>query len=129
MANSITLKAQFTVCAHTLYSAWLNSEEHAKMTGGEAEVSDQIVGEFSVWDGYITGKNIFLGQDSEIVQTWRSTEFSESDPDSELAVRFKDVDGCCELSLLHTNIPDGQPDYKKGWEEHYFTPMKEYFSE
>ena len=127
MSVSCEIKQQFPVSASMLYSAWLNSEEHAKMTGGEAEVSNSEGGEFSVWDGYITGKNVSLLADSEIVQTWRSTEFKDSDADSELVIRFKDNDKGCELTLIHTNIPDGQPDYEKGWQDHYFVPMKEYF--
>ncbi len=127
MAISITLKEQFSVSAATIYAAWLNSEEHAKMTGGEAEVSNSEEGSFSVWDGYITGKNVSLVIDSEIVQTWRSTEFKDSDADSELTVRFKDNADGCELTLIHSNIPDGQPDYEQGWEDHYFVPMREYF--
>ncbi|MFT6209654.1 MAG: activator of HSP90 ATPase [Bacteroidia bacterium] len=127
MATLITLNEQFSVSATKLYNAWLNSEEHAKMTGGEAECSDVVGGLFSVWDGYITGKNLSLVVDSEIVQTWRSTEFKDSDADSKLTVRFKNNQEGCELTLIHQNIPDDQPDYEKGWEDHYFVPMREYF--
>ncbi len=127
MATSIHIKQQFPVDATRLYNAWLNSEEHANMTGGEAEVSNTENGTFSVWDGYITGKNVRLVTDTEIVQTWRSTEFKESDADSELTVKFKNNDKGCELTLIHTNIPDGQPDYEQGWEDHYFAPMRDYF--
>lgn len=127
MPTQIKIKQQFPVSASTLYHAWLNSKEHAQMTGGEANVSNSEGGKFSVWDDYITGKNVSLKTDSEIVQTWRSTEFKESDPDSELIVRFKDNENGCELTLFHLNIPDGQPDYEQGWEDHYFVPMREYF--
>jgi len=97
------------------------------MTGGAAECSDVVSGLFSVWDGYITGKNLLLVVDSEIVQSWRSTEFKDSDEDSKLTVRFKDNQEGCELTLIHENIPDDQPDYEKGWSDHYFVPMREYF--
>jgi hypothetical protein len=34
-----------------------------------------------------------------------------------------------KVSLVHTDIPDGQGEnYKKGWDEFYFTPMHTYFS-
>jgi len=127
MPTSITLKQQFPVSAKKLYCAWLNSEEHAEMTGGEAECSDVVGGSFSVWDGYITGKNLSLVADLEIVQTWRSTEFKNSAANSKLVVTFKDNEDGCELTLIQTKIPDGQPDYEQGWEDHYFAPMQEYF--
>jgi activator of HSP90 ATPase len=128
MATSINIKQQFSVSATKLYSAWLNSAEHAKMTGGEAECSDAVNGLFSVWDGYITGKNLSLLSDSEIIQTWRSMEFKDSDADSELTIKFVNNQDGCELTLIHTGIPDNQPDYEKGWEDHYFAPMRDYFS-
>lgn len=98
------------------------------MTGGEAECSDAVNGLFSVWDGYITGKNLSLLSDSEIIQTWRSMEFKDSDADSELTIKFVNNQDGCELTLIHTDIPDNQPDYEKGWEDHYFAPMRDYFS-
>ena len=127
MAVSITLTQQFPVSATKLYNAWLNSKEHAKMTGGDAEVSDIEGGDFSIWDGYITENNVSLVVNSEIIQTWRSTEFKDSDADSELVIRFKDNQKGCESTLIHSGIPDGQPDYEQGWEDHYLAPMREYF--
>jgi hypothetical protein len=38
------------------------------------------------------------------------------------------TDGC-ELTLIHTNIPEAQTQYKQGWIDNYFTPMKNYFAE
>ena len=127
MLTSITLKQQFCVSAKKLYCAWSNSEEHAEMTGGEAECSDVVGGSFSVWDGYITGKNLSLVANSEIVQTWRSTEFKDSAANSKLVVTFKD--NGCELTLSQTKIPDEQPDFEQGWEEHYFVPRRKYFGD
>jgi activator of HSP90 ATPase len=34
-----------------------------------------------------------------------------------------------KLTLIHTDIPDGQAEsYEGGWEDSYFKPMREYFS-
>ena len=127
MSISIELKETFPVKPSVIYDAWLNSEEHGKMTGGTTNCSDLLGGEFSVWDGYITGKNTSLEQDKKIVQQWRSTEFKDDDEDSELIVDLKETEDGCELTLTHNNIPEGQPDYKQGWIEHYFNPMKVHF--
>ena len=110
-----------------LYKAWLNSEDHAGMTGGDANCSDVEGAEFMAWDGYITGKNIKLVKDSKIVQQWRTSEFDDSDADSELIIEFREIDSGCELTLTHKEIPQGQPDYEQGWIDNYFIPMKEYF--
>lgn len=128
MPASFTISQQFSVDSAALYHAWLSSEEHTQMTGGEAHCSEYLGDSFSAWDGYISGTNVSLVPHSEIKQTWRTTEFAESDKDSELLITFEDNDLGCTQTLTHTNIPDGQSNYEQGWEDHYFSPMRAYFS-
>ena len=64
-----------------------------------------------------------------IVQSWRTTEFPEGSPDSRLEVLLEPDGAGTRLTLVHTEIPDGQgARYEEGWKENYFTPMKAYFS-
>lgn len=125
--NSFKITEFFPVDSPTLYSAWLNSESHTAMTGGEAICSNKEGEAFSAWDGYITGANQKLVEGKRIVQSWRTSEFKDSDGNSLLILQFEDSENGCKLTLKHSNIPEGQPDYKQGWVEHYFKPMKEYF--
>lgn len=127
MQTSFELKTTFPVPPEELYTAWLDGEEHTKMTGGEATASMKEGDNFTAWEGYIWGINKKLTPHSEIVQSWRTSEFKETDKDSLLTLHFKKVPGGCELTLHHKNIPEDQPKYKQGWQEHYFTPMQEYF--
>ena len=121
------IKKSFPVSAETIYNAWLDSSKHTAMTGGEATCSNKAANSFSAWDGYITGTNIQLIPNSTIIQSWRSTDFEDNQADSQIKISLKDNNAGCTLILEHSNIPDGQPDYKNGWEEHYFQPMKDYF--
>ena len=123
-----TLTETFPVSAQQFYEAWLDSEVHSAMTGGEAVCTNGEGKEFSAWDGYISGKNLRLVPFKEILQSWRTTEFSEEAPDSELLLTFRDTPKGCEMLLHHSKIPEGQPDYEQGWENHYFAPMRAYFS-
>ena len=125
---SFTLKATFDTTADALYSAWLNSDIHSAMTGGAATCSDEEGGRFTAWDDYIHGRNIRLTPGVEIVQSWRTEDFEDDDPDSELTLRFEDTDDGCLMTLIHRNIPDDQTDYEEGWQEHYLEPMEEYFN-
>ena len=127
MKDAFELKVKFSVNPPTVYNAWLDSEEHSKMTGGEASCSSKEGGEFSAWDGYITGKNIQLNQYKKIIQSWRTSDFKNNDEDSELIIEIQETDEGCELLLIHKNIPEEQSDYKQGWIDHYFDPMKMYF--
>jgi activator of HSP90 ATPase len=127
MNKQIELKESFPVKPSVIYKAWLDSEKHSEMTGGAAECSDEIGQEFTAWDGYISGTNKVLVQNEKIVQNWRTTEFKDSDPDSELQIDLQETEEGCQLTLTHLNIPEGQSNYEQGWIDHYFTPMKAYF--
>ncbi|MFN8259250.1 MAG: SRPBCC domain-containing protein [Bacteroidales bacterium] len=125
--DSFQITEIFPVKPSVIYHAWLNSVEHSEMIGAEAECTNYEGGKFTAWDGYITGKNIKLIENKEIVQNWRTSEFKSSDEDSELIIRLRETKEGCELTLIQNNIPKGQPDYKKGWVDNYFIPMKNYF--
>jgi len=113
----------------TVYRAWMSSEGHTAMTGATATVDPRKGGAFTAWDGYIAGRTVSLEPGQRIVQTWRTSEFADSDPDSEITVLLEPVEGGCLLTLLHFNVPDGQVGYEQGgWQESYFDPMTEYFS-
>jgi len=128
MKNNIQLKEKFYVKPETLYKAWLDSEIHTAMTGGKAVCSNLVEGDFTAWDGYISGSNEALVPNKQITQKWRTSEFKETDKDSKLIISIEETDNGSLLTLTHTNIPEGQSDYEKGWIEHYFNPMKAYFS-
>ena len=123
------LKISFNTTAKKIYETWLSSEGHTKMTGGSAIISDKIRDESTAWDGYIEGKNIDLEPNKRIFQTWRTSQFNETEEDSQIEVLLNEVDGKTELTLTHTNLSESGEHYKQGWEDHYFEPMREYFSE
>jgi uncharacterized protein YndB with AHSA1/START domain len=124
-----TLTAVVPASAREIYEAWLDSVAHSEMTGGQARMSDEIGAEMSAWDGYITGRNLELVPHERIVQSWRTTEFTDDHGDSIVTVTLEDDDGVTLLTLVHSNVPDEQTSYEQGgWQEHYFEPMVEYFS-
>lgn len=123
-----TLNTKIKATAEEIYTAWITSEGHTKMTGGVAQTTAKIGAEFSAWDGYIEGENIALEPFNRIVQSWRSSQFQESDKDSQIEVLLNEINGETELTLIHTDLPQDGEHYKKGWDEHYFQPMKAYFN-
>lgn len=126
---SFVIKVEFPISAGEMYQAWLNSEIHSAMTGAKAVCSEKPGAKFSAWDGYISGENQFLIPDQEIIQSWRTSDFKPGDHDSEIIIRLKNLKKGCVLELTHHHIPADQPDYKQGWKEHYFKPMREYFKQ
>ncbi len=110
-----------------VFNAWLSSKEHSLMTGGEAKCSQKINQPFEAWDGYISGKNLEIISNQKIVQSWRTTEFTEEEEDSILELNFEEIDGKTIINMKHSKLPAHGEQYVNGWKEHYFEPMKAYF--
>jgi activator of HSP90 ATPase len=100
------------------------------MTGSKATASNKVGGNHSAWDKYIKGKNLELVKNKRILQSWRSTEFPKDSLNSLLLIKLDEIKSGTKLTLIHSEIPNGQgKSYKSGWVEHYFNPMKKYFSQ
>jgi uncharacterized protein YndB with AHSA1/START domain len=126
--ETVRLTAVLPASADRIYAAWLDSGEHSRMTGGKAIVDPSVGGEHSEWDGYIEGKTLELEPGRRIVQSWRSSDFPLAAGDSRLEVHLLDVPGGCEVTIIHSEIPEGQgAQYEAGWRDHYLQPMLKYF--
>ena len=127
------MKIQFEVsdlipaAPDTIYNAWLDSKKHSGMTGGQANVSSKVGEPFDAWDGYIQGKNLVLEYPRRILQSWRTTKFDESEQDSQLEILFVPAGDGTKITIRHSNLPDHGMQYKQGWFDAYFLPMKSYF--
>ena len=112
-----------------VYTAWLDSDEHTKMTGGQAKVSAKVGERFEAWDGYIQGKNLELDSPKRILQNWRTSEFEDSENDSLLEILFEAEQDETRIVIRHSNLPEHGMQYQQGWVDAYFIPMKAYFTE
>lgn len=111
-----------------IYRTWLNSEGHSAMTGSPATASTKVGDEFQAWDGYITGKNLTLETGRRIVQSWRTTEFTDEDADSHLEILLVPEFEQTRIILRHSKLPEHGTQYEEGWEDAYFVPMRSYFT-
>ncbi len=130
MANRFKVSVTLPVSPKQLYAAWLDSRQHSAFTGNPAKIDPKVGGSFQAFDDYITGKTLELGPGSRLLQSWRTKEFPEDAPDSLLEVLITKAEKGARLTLLHTNLPKDQVEqYKTGWKDYYFIPMKDYFTE
>ena len=127
MAIEFVVSEVFSASAKEIYDTWLSSDGHANMTGSPANISVEVGAEFTAWDGYIHGKNLVLEPGKRIVQSWRTTEFSEDESDSRIEITFEPVGKQTKLILKHTGLPPHGGQYEQGWVEAYFEPMTVYF--
>jgi activator of HSP90 ATPase len=128
--ESFRIQATIHAKPYEIYNAWLDSQQHSEMTDSDAEIDPCINGVFSIWNGYITGSTVELEKGKKIVQRWRTTDFPAGRDHSVIEVHLLETQSGTKLKLSHFNIPDGQgKDYKEGWKEYYFKPMKRYFKD
>ena len=115
---------------HEIYEAFMDSKKHSKYTEGKANVSREVGGKFSVFEGAINGENVELEQDKKIVQTWRSE--GENWPKgyySTITLVLEPVDDGTLIKFMHSDIPEGAYEsVKDGWDTYYWEPLKEMFS-
>jgi activator of HSP90 ATPase len=130
MPKTLTQKVVFKgVSASTLYNTYMDAKEHTKSIGVSVSIQKKEGTKFTAHDGYITGKTFQLVKDKLIVQSWRASEWDESDTDSTFILSFeqKEKDGI--VNMVHANIPDKQyAGIKDGWNQYYWQPWKKYFS-
>ena len=134
MKNEFTITAEFNTSVEKIYKAYLSTQGHTQMTGSPAKVDGTVNGEFTAWDGYIWGTFLELEENKKIVQAWHTAEFPEDAPDSHVEILLEEIASgealattMTRLTLIHTDIPEGQAEsYKQGWEDFYFKPMREW---
>jgi activator of HSP90 ATPase len=129
MADSFEVSTLIPARPEQIFNAWLDGTEHSAFTGSKASGEAKIGSKFTAWDGYISGTNLELEPYHRIVQAWRTTEFPTETPDSRLEILLEAVDMDTKVTLIHTNLPEGQgQDYYQGWLDYYFEPLKTHFS-
>lgn len=129
MSYDFTLTTIIPATPQAVYDTWLDSRGHTAMTGSTAKTSAKVGAKVSAWGGYISGRNLALVPGKRIVQSWRTTKFTDAHADSTITVTLAPVKGGTRLTLRHANVPDGQTSYQKGgWQNSYFAQMQAYFA-
>ncbi|HVN91325.1 MAG TPA: SRPBCC family protein [Candidatus Binataceae bacterium] len=112
-----------------VYDALVNAKKHAAFTGAKATSSNKEGGKFTAWDGYITGKYQKLAPGRKIVAQWSTREWPSEYPPSLIEFTFERADKGMRLTMVQSEVPAAQaPNYRQGWKDYYWTPLKKYFA-
>lgn len=111
-----------------IYNAFLDAHKQTEITGAAATCERRVGGKFSAWDGYISGTNLRLENGRRIIQRWKTSEWPKGYKSSTLELAFRPKGRGTVVELVQTNVPAAQVDnYKRGWVDYYWTPLKRYF--
>ena len=129
MRSVISQTIKFPAAAEDLFEMYLDASKHEAITGSPVIIGREHGAEFQAFNGVLTGQILVVVSPSLIVQSWRSTQFKSSDPDSTLILNFKPDGNSGQIDLVHLDVPEH--DYKgvtEGWEKFYWTPWRDYLT-
>lgn len=128
MRSTIYKTVALPAPAEELFAMYMDSETHGAFTGAPAKISDEPGSHFEAFGGLLTGTMLQVIKSRLIVQSWRSVNFADSDPDATLILSFTpEEDGDGRIDLIHLDVPENDfQGVSGGWESRYFEPWLAY---
>jgi activator of HSP90 ATPase len=129
MRRLITQSVVLPAPAENLYATYLDPALHSAVTGAPVTVGAEAGSPFSAFGGQISGTTLAVIAPRLIVQSWRSGNFLDGDPDSTLILTFVPEGKNGRIDLIHIDVPE--QDYQgasDGWDKFYWTPWKKYLA-
>jgi activator of HSP90 ATPase len=137
-AESIHQEVVFKASRKRLYAALTDAKQFDKVVqlgaavksgmvppgAPPAEISHEAGGAFSLFGGYISGRNIELLPSERIVQAWRTANWK---PGVFSIVRFEFAEQGSGTKLVfdHTGFPAGDAEHlAEGWKINYWEPLE-----
>jgi len=130
LRNIICQAVVLPASAETLFEMYLDPNAHQAITGAPVVIGDEKDAPFEAFNGSLTGTTLEVVRPTLIVQSWRSTNFKDTDPDSTLILSFTPKGNEGRIDLIHLDVPDQDYDgVNEGWEKYYWVPWRDYFKE
>jgi activator of HSP90 ATPase len=124
--TAICQERQFRAEPERVYEALLDSKKFSAFSGPPAQIDATEGGAFSIFGGYISGRNIELLEGERIVQSWRPKSWDTgiySNVRFELMRYGKDT----KVVLYHTGFPEEHYDHLyEGWDKNYWAPLAKF---
>ena len=116
--------------AEALFEMYLDPSFHQAITGAPVVIGDEREAPFEAFNGSLTGTTIEVVRPTLVVQSWRSENFKDTDPDSTLILSFTPEGNEGRIDLIHLDVPDQAYDgVNQGWEQYYWEPWRMHLSD
>lgn len=134
-AEAIHQEPVFKAALQRIYEALTDAQQFQKLIllseagksldakSKPAKISRELGGAFSLFGGYVTGRQLALVPNQRIVQAWRAGSWAAG---SFSIARFELVaqDPGTKLVFDHTGFPAGQAEHlARGWQINYWQPL------
>ena len=117
----------FTSEPKQLFEVLTQAEHFSKMSEAAAEIVAQPGGQFSLFDGMISGQTVEIVPSTRLVQEWRAQNWP-AEVYSNIKFELEALDnGHTKLTFEQTGHPAEQEQHlEQGWSMKYWTPIQSY---
>ncbi|XVF75932.1 hypothetical protein PTKIN_Ptkin13bG0226800 [Pterospermum kingtungense] len=133
--KTITMSEKFNCRAIHMYEILMDENRWKGFTQSSARISKEVGGQFSIFDGSVTGNNLELQEGKLIVQRWRFGSWPDG-VDSTVRLVFEEPEpGVTIVKLTHTDIPEEDrygnatvvENTERGWRDLIFNKIRAVF--
>lgn len=130
--KTVDLSCTYFVPCHVLYKAFLDSRDLSRIALSNSVVNPTVGGEFSMYNGGVTGSIVELVPDEKIVQKWRFSQWAPGCYSTLELTFIRKGDSRTELRVHQTGIPErdhhDNPDQEvlviNGWNDKFFMTLE-----
>jgi activator of HSP90 ATPase len=139
-AESIHQEPAFTASRKRVYEALTDAKQFQKVVllsaamksmgigTAPAEISTEPGGAFSLFGGYLTGRQLELVPNERIVQAWRAGSWGKGDY-SIAKFELKEEGAGTKILFDHGGFPTGQAEHlAEGWHINYWEPLQKFLA-
>ncbi|KAL2320872.1 hypothetical protein Fmac_029841 [Flemingia macrophylla] len=104
--KSISMTEKFNCRAKDLFEILMDENRWKGFTQSNARISKEVGGEFTIFDGSVTGTNLELQEGKLIVQRWRFGSWNDGVQSTVRLVFEEPEAGVTVVKLTHTDVPE-----------------------
>lgn len=133
--KSISMTEKFNCRARDLFEILMDENRWKGFTQSNARISKEVGGEFSIFDGSVTGTNLELQEGKLIVQMWRFGSWNDGVQSTVRLVFEEPEAGVTVVKLTHTDVPEEDrygnatvvENTERGWRDLIFQRIRAVF--
>ncbi|CAI9765691.1 unnamed protein product [Fraxinus pennsylvanica] len=133
--KTITMSEKFSCRARDLYEILMDENRWKGFTQSNARISKEVGGEFSIFDGSVTGTNVELQEGKLIVQKWRFGSWPDGMVSTVRLTFDEHESGVTIVHLSHTDVPEEDrygnatvvENTERGWRDLIFHKIRAVF--
>lgn len=133
--KTISMTEKFSCRAKDMYEILMDENRWKGFTQSNARISKEVGGEFSIFDGSVTGRNVELQEGKLIVQKWRFGSWPDGIQSTVTLTLEEPEPGLTVVKLTHTDVPEEDrygnatvvENTERGWRDLIFHKIRAVF--